>query len=118
MSPFVSLRLTQANTPHCSHIGPLAPAPSGLVVRRKKPGFSPEDSDQLLCDEGLEDANPSGQWFTCCHHSRLMVMCMDHLAGLIEAHLIICQQVNAENFSDRRNAAAICSHVHSCSYCK
>ena len=62
MSPLDSLRLTQTNIPHCSHIGPLAPARPGLVVPKKKSGVSPEDSDQLLCDEGLEDANPSGQW--------------------------------------------------------
>ena len=47
--------------------------------------------------------------------SSFVVMCMNCLAGLIEAHLIVCQQMNAQDFSDRRGAAAVCSHVHSCS---
>ena len=45
----------------------------------------------------------------------LVVMCMDHLGGLIEAHLIVYQRVNAENFSEGRSATEISSHVHSCS---
>ena len=34
--------------------------------------------------------------------SSFVVMCMNCLAGLIEAHLIVCQQMNAQDFSDRR----------------
>ena len=56
MSP-VSLWLTQAKIPHCSHIGPLAPALPGPAVSRKKSGVSPEDSDQLLGDEGVVHAS-------------------------------------------------------------
>ena len=71
MSP-VSLRLTQANIPHCSHIGPLlGPDPaswglsharSGTVVPRKNSGIPSEDSDGLLYAEGVLDADPSGPW--------------------------------------------------------
>ena len=59
MSPLDSLRLTQTNTPHCSHMGPPAPALPGSKMPRKEPGVSPEDSDRLQFDEGLDDANLS-----------------------------------------------------------
>ena len=71
MSP-VSLRLTQANIPHCSHIGPLlgpdpaswglSHAKSGIVVPRKNSGIYPENSDGLLHIEGVVGADPSGPW--------------------------------------------------------
>ena len=35
------------------------------------------------------------------------------LAGMVEANFMVAQQVNAENLSDRRNAAALSSHGHS-----
>ena len=70
MSPFVSLRPTQANFPQCSHRGPpFGPDPPswGLsqarsTIGRKGSGSAPEDSDGLLCDEGVADADPSGDW--------------------------------------------------------
>ena len=36
------------------------------------------------------------------------------LAGTIEANFVVAQQINAENLSDRRDAAALSSHGHAC----
>ncbi len=36
------------------------------------------------------------------------------LAGTVKANFVVAQQINAENLSDRRDAAALGSHGHSC----
>ena len=44
--------------------------------------------------------------------SSFLIMHVYHLAGLIDAHLIIYQRMNAESFSDGWNATKVDSHAN------